>query len=368
MASDLARDERAMLNGGVLPTDVMHEILLRFLLRVPAKALCRLRLVCRAWRSLTSDPRFARAHSARHPVLVALLLADEEIHILDLSGGIVKRIRGLGHLIWYLTMHAGLVCVSTSALDAADAADADLVLNPATGAVSILPGNWPPLVHACVLGRVPSTGECKVLRLSYYLKNDDEGFVGACEVIALGGAGDQTWRAKPSPVNISADADYIAAVDGIAYFLSGAAGRRHVRPSHRGVEAGGSPGSAEQPYAYQETGCIQFAAWDGCFVVIHHKQRDCSTDLWFLVDVDKGSWTKRYSMRCASRWHHAPFYSPRPLGVLDDGRILAWLQKQYLLTAYDPRTETWADLASLSEHYHTVVMHQGSLLCPDLQG
>ena len=33
MASDLARDERAMLNGGVLPTDVMHEILLR----VPAK-------------------------------------------------------------------------------------------------------------------------------------------------------------------------------------------------------------------------------------------------------------------------------------------------------------------------------------------
>ena len=44
--------------------------------------------------------------------------------------------------------------------------------------------------------------------------------MGACEVIALGGAGDQTWRAKPSPVNISADADYIAAVDGIAYFLS----------------------------------------------------------------------------------------------------------------------------------------------------
>ena len=202
--------------------------------------------------------------------------------------------------------------------------------------------------------------------------------MGACEVIALGGAGDQTWRAKPSPVNISADADYIAAVDGIAYFLSvgvgGGGGSSRAlldvamfdlaTEEWRPAVLRGPPSS----HAYQETGCIQFAAWDGCFVVIHHKQRDCSTGLWFLVDVDKGSWTKRYSMRCASRWHHAPFYSPRPLGVLDDGRILAWLQKQYLLTAYDPRTETWADLASLSEHYHTVVMHQGSLLCPDLQG
>jgi len=94
------------------------------LLRVPAKALCRLRLVCRAWRSLTSDPRFARAHSARHPVLVALMLGgDAGIHILDLSGDIVKRIRGLGDLSSYLTTHAGPVCVSTMALNAADADD-----------------------------------------------------------------------------------------------------------------------------------------------------------------------------------------------------------------------------------------------------
>jgi F-box interacting protein len=349
-----------------LPADVVYEVL-----RVPAKALCRLRLVCRSWRSLTSDPRFARAHSARHPVLVALQIGDDgEIHILDLSGDIVKRIRGLGHLCSYPTTNDGLVCVSTMAMHDFDA-NADLVLNPATGAVSILPGgNRPPVVNACVLGRVPSTGEYKVLRLSYYHKEfKDEGFGVACEIIALGGAGDQRWRAKPSPVDISAHPDYIATVDGIAYLLSslddgGGGGSSRVlldvalfdlaTEEWRPTPLRGPPSS----HTYEETDHIEFACLDGCFAIVHHKIRDRSTDLWFLVDVDNGFWTKRYSMRCAPRWDHAGMYPPRPLLVLDDGRILAWLQKQYVLTAYDPRTETWADLASLSEYYFAMGMHQ----------
>ncbi|RLN35693.1 hypothetical protein C2845_PM03G11260 [Panicum miliaceum] len=343
-SSAVVRDADSLAaSGGVLPTDVVYKVLLR----VPAKALCRLRLVCRSW-----------AHSARHPVLLALQIGhDGEIHILDLSGNIVRRIRGLGHLGSYLTTHAGLVRVSTMDMHDFDF-DADLVINPATGAFSILPGgNRSPLVNACVLGRVPSTGECKVLRLSYYHK--DEGFGVACEVIAFGGAGDQRWRTKPSPVDISAHSDDMAAVDGIAYFLSlddgGGGGSSRVlldvalfdlaieewRPT-----ALRGPTSS---HAYQEGDLASFACLDGCFVIVHHKIRDCSTDTWFLVDVDNGFWTKRYSMRCAPRWDHATFYPPRPLGVLDDGRILAWLQKLYLLTAYDPRTETWADVASLSE-------------------
>ncbi|KAF8696783.1 hypothetical protein HU200_036416 [Digitaria exilis] len=44
-------------------------MLREILLRLPADALCRLRLVCRPWRSLTSDPSFARAHAARHPLI-----------------------------------------------------------------------------------------------------------------------------------------------------------------------------------------------------------------------------------------------------------------------------------------------------------
>jgi len=39
----------ASQNDGLLPTNVLYEVLLR----LPAKELCRLRLVCRSWRSLT---------------------------------------------------------------------------------------------------------------------------------------------------------------------------------------------------------------------------------------------------------------------------------------------------------------------------
>ncbi|KAL6856209.1 hypothetical protein ACP4OV_019011 [Aristida adscensionis] len=63
-----AADPAAFANDGVLPTDVLSDVLLR----VPAKALCRLRLVCRAWRSLTSGPRFAREHARRHPQFAGL--------------------------------------------------------------------------------------------------------------------------------------------------------------------------------------------------------------------------------------------------------------------------------------------------------
>ncbi|CAN6355834.1 unnamed protein product [Urochloa humidicola] len=59
----------AAANDGVLPTEILHDIMLR----LSIKALYRLRLVCRAWRALTSDPGFAHAHSSRsrHRQLVA---------------------------------------------------------------------------------------------------------------------------------------------------------------------------------------------------------------------------------------------------------------------------------------------------------
>ncbi|CAN6199702.1 unnamed protein product [Urochloa humidicola] len=60
----------ALANSIELPADVLYEILLRF----PAKEVGRLRLVCRSWRSLTSDPSFIRAHSSRHPLIAALRL------------------------------------------------------------------------------------------------------------------------------------------------------------------------------------------------------------------------------------------------------------------------------------------------------
>ncbi|CAN6165479.1 unnamed protein product [Urochloa humidicola] len=87
----------AVTNDGVLPTDVLYEVLLH----LPVDILCRFRLVCRSWRSLTSDPTFAKAHSFRHPIIVGVRSVsgtwsnhDCEFQFVDaLSGNTVKRIR-----------------------------------------------------------------------------------------------------------------------------------------------------------------------------------------------------------------------------------------------------------------------------------
>ncbi|TVU38153.1 hypothetical protein EJB05_11507, partial [Eragrostis curvula] len=175
-ASPLARHQQAatladlhavVANDGVLPTDLLTEVLLR----VPAKALCRFHLVCRSWRSLTSDPYFARAHSSRHPLFVCCSntkdLEECEVHILDMFGRIVKRMRRLGELDIHLTTQADLVCVKKRV---AWTERQDLLLNPATGEIHVLPDErMSNEVRTSYLGCVPSTGEYKVLCVVEYL-------------------------------------------------------------------------------------------------------------------------------------------------------------------------------------------------------
>jgi hypothetical protein len=113
-------------DGGVLPTDVLYEVLLR----LRAKEVCRVRLVCRRCRSLTSDPVFARDHGSRHQHLVGLRHGDlDEVHVLHLSGNIVKRIR-LEHRFstnCFFNAEVDLICVGV------DWGKACVLINLATG-------------------------------------------------------------------------------------------------------------------------------------------------------------------------------------------------------------------------------------------
>ncbi|KAF8654689.1 hypothetical protein HU200_061490 [Digitaria exilis] len=71
--------------------DVLFEVLLRF----PTDELCRLRLVCRSWRSLTTDQVFATAHASRVVDLTGIHTIRHgryEVCVVDLSGNVVKRI------------------------------------------------------------------------------------------------------------------------------------------------------------------------------------------------------------------------------------------------------------------------------------
>ncbi|CAO2039511.1 unnamed protein product [Urochloa humidicola] len=163
-------NERAMpvhaaSNAGDLPLDAMYEILLR----VPAKSLCRLRTVCRFWRSLLSDPEFSAAHAARarrrEPPLVIAGYNDysSEIsfaNIMDLSGDIVKQVRLDGHRLMAMP-GLNLACVRSIADGSCRLVD------PATAAVYYVREGEEPVDcdnDSFLFGQVASTGEYKAFR------------------------------------------------------------------------------------------------------------------------------------------------------------------------------------------------------------
>ncbi|CAL5083810.1 unnamed protein product [Urochloa decumbens] len=362
MAPDLVRDERATLHGGVLPADVMYEILLR----LPAKALCRLRLVCRSWRSITSDPRFAREHLPRHPLFAARHGLWCQIHVVNMSGEIVRQIGSFeGLKLFDLSMQPDLICVADTAYGSNGKAH---VLNPATGAIDVLPDvSMGTPKSRCILGHVPSTREYKVLRIDNFYRQP-------CQIITLGGGGDQTWRAKRSPpIRVLTGFRFVAVVNGVAYFLSD-----HF---YAGVEPDSialfdlvteewRPTTLQGPVTTNlsfvcdpKMMYLQLAKLNGCLAMAFHDSQHCLLDLWFLTDVDRGLWDKRYSIPCTPRWE---LQAPYPLVVLDDGKVVIWLKWPRVLKAYDPRMGTWTDLAKL-EDYHFVGMLEGSLLCSYLQ-
>ncbi|KAF8741161.1 hypothetical protein HU200_013642 [Digitaria exilis] len=92
---------------------------------------CRLRSVCRPWRSLLSDPHFIAAHASRHPdqppLAVVGYAATERngrvlCDIVDLSGRVVKHVHAatgddddadLGRTTkWVMSTQLDLVCVT----------------------------------------------------------------------------------------------------------------------------------------------------------------------------------------------------------------------------------------------------------------
>ncbi|KAL6638944.1 hypothetical protein ACP70R_022674 [Stipagrostis hirtigluma subsp. patula] len=214
MAPTLDAPLTPIRNYGLLPTDALSEVLLR----LPSKELCRLRAVCRAWRSLTSDPLFVKAHSSRHPLVVGLLAHGRGIQLLDLSGNIVikRRSAALVHGGGYsLSMQLDLLCMSTPNGEA-------YVLNIITGTVSMLPSALEhnnmgrAIFSRCTIGWVSSAArEYKVLRTHMYMTSDN--VVQTCEIITLGR--EETWRARPRPpVHVAMGPRQSVVIGGVAYF------------------------------------------------------------------------------------------------------------------------------------------------------
>ncbi|KAL6595034.1 hypothetical protein ACP70R_048137 [Stipagrostis hirtigluma subsp. patula] len=210
---------------GVLPLDSMYEILLR----LPAKELCRLRIVCRSWRSLLSDPHFIAAHAFRHPgplFFAGYYRAQQKDgvigDIVDISGRVVKHVHTKGNDLdqWMVSSQLDLICmVKIRGMRCR-------LLNPATGVVCSLPEELAkehakdePYFHhiaMVTIVHVDSTVACKVLRVLENRSDDKQLY----EVLSLDGSSSSRWRGKGVPPDTGRLRlmNHVV-VDGIAFFV-----------------------------------------------------------------------------------------------------------------------------------------------------
>jgi hypothetical protein len=385
---------------GALPLDALYDILLR----LPAKELCRLRLVCRSWCSLLSDPAFAAAHAARYPEPLILVghnnnpLLDSEngdwkyqgvISVMDLSGHVVKKLRVDGHI---MSMSLHLACVKKTGDGSCR------LVNPATGAVHHVPREDPVYGYSdrlCPFGQVASTREYKVLRkVSYSLNGNSRVLYEICTIMGRssgvhGQAQQAQWRMIQGPphcIDIDWCAKASVVIDGVVYFLSknyassAAAGgsekqdwiasfdleTERWRPNSRGpnirrpiirVPPSLLNGNYNGLVVDKELSLVNL---NGSLVIVHLPY-PCM-DLWYLLDSDKGLWVRQYSISIKA-YYCRSLLSFIPLIVLDDGRIIIHIERlgMGMLKIYDPKTNKLSSAAETGLS-SAVSVYTGTLL------
>ncbi|KAM0871748.1 hypothetical protein ACQ4PT_039186 [Festuca glaucescens] len=311
----------ATSDDGLLPTDVLRDILLR----LPAKPLCRLRAVCRSWRFLLSDSWFAAAHEVRQQPLVAVCkwerwdlvegygVKPQDIQILGTSGHLVRQMRVENCVLDY---RSNVVCTN---LDLPHVENSHRRRFPLADVIIV---NRGPYEYVCysttyAVGRDGSTGETKVLAIARELAYRAGTL---CSVLTLGDAGGCRETGYPPTTAVHASSRITALVKGVLYFLvfQEIAAYDFDKEKWR-------PDLLHLPLPNE--GQHFLAELSDTLVASYHRS-DTSMDLWFLTDSDKVIWSKQYTINMPP---YQASSSPRggttvrPLWSLDDGRIAFWV-------------------------------------------
>ncbi|KAI4977870.1 hypothetical protein ZWY2020_014424 [Hordeum vulgare] len=97
---------------------------------------------------------------------------------------------------------------------------------------------------------------------------------------------------------------------------------------------------------------LSLVCLDG-FLVMAHDPECGPWDLWFLMDIEKCLWNKRYSID-----HQSENLFAQPVDILNDGRIV--ISTSGLLRFYNPVTKTYTDCGMRKST--SVGTYTGSLL------
>ncbi|KAK3124704.1 hypothetical protein QOZ80_7BG0590940 [Eleusine coracana subsp. coracana] len=387
-AASKANDDNMLM----LPIDIVHKIFQN----IPARQLCRLRTVCKSWRSLLCDPAFVKVYDAQQKPLVVVVVTGGhhvktvEFVMMDLcTGNVVKRVpagwMGQDWSKMHVHHHLAAIALDQRCLRLR-------VVDLESGAVSVVP-NKLQVEHphdsrskancvALVVGRA-ATGEHKAFRV----REDSMCNQQFCHIIDLEGDCDSNrhWRETQAPkIPIVNNPGNAAVVNGVAYFL--------VRPSRYGrLGFDGPDGMASFDLATEQwspthihgplsSGCcagddqddmskhtfsssdsdqLQLAALNGRLVVGHVDASDDDNyvmDLWFYEgvcpDEDGGTlWRWTYSIQCTFI---------KPLWVLDEGK-LAMSDRRREVRVYDPGCDESVDVVNMDSGV-SVGVYTGGML------
>ncbi|XP_062010538.1 F-box protein CPR1-like [Rosa rugosa] len=204
-----------MRETAIIPEDIIVEIVTR----LPIKPVGRCRCVCKRWRSLFSDPKFANSHiqsaSERQTLCQRLVLVSHEYKSLELELGELKELKNSslrvgqlntpfkkpGHAIRFLGSCNGLVacynCCKYPNINCMDpkCGSSLFIWNPSTGFYKEIPEKGfglPWGVSTCGFGHVSDTDDYKVV-----LRGNLTSW-GEVSIFSLRA---QTWKSIKSPMN-----------------------------------------------------------------------------------------------------------------------------------------------------------------------
>jgi hypothetical protein len=205
--------------------------------------------------------------------------------------------------------------------------------------------------RVCIeFGQVASTREFKLIRLIDDNSVDHYRFPSGhqlCEVFTLGGSRDARWRGKKGPSQYLLY-EYVSNQDvrpkGIASFDLLTEEWRSIRR-----------GPISIPAYYSN---LSLAALNGSLVLV-----DCtshvSMDLWFLMDFEKGLWVKQHSVQVNLSVRDG--FRAHPLVILKNGSVVIYIGSRRLLRIYNPRTNTYTDVAEMVSR-DGIGLYTGNLL------
>uniref|UniRef100_A0A0E0LHX2 F-box domain-containing protein n=1 Tax=Oryza punctata TaxID=4537 RepID=A0A0E0LHX2_ORYPU len=368
---------------GVLPPEMLHEVLLR----LPSKPICRLRAVCRSWRSFTSDPLFAAAHAARHPHTALLLAVGVEtsptprINLVDLSGNVVKHIPCTGK---------GRVICSHSSNDhvVLDGSDDHIIriLHPTTSSALALPrrrtkgGDRVWFAFGLHATSHSNTGQhSKLLRIV-----EARDYSLTSEIITTSDTKPKPqWRKTANPPGyLDWRCTNGVVFRGAAYFVLS-----YCLAASSLIQTGCLPSFDLETEQWSMTlqgptktiihdangthNCtglaahLKLAALKGTLSAAHWRNHDSIVDLWFLTDFDKGTWSKEYRVNVDFVFFGTGIYvEVLPLLVTDEGEVVLWLQAgmKAIVQIYNPVTKISLDITEMSIDAG-VGVYTGSPLC-----